>query len=290
MPQQFERKTKPYESQPKPIHAYDRVHIPLDRLELPIKLKSLKKHCTNITATTLLGKYNPRWKNEVQIFQPTKKCLRVLNNALKNDIGAKVIYAEIACDLVAKDDEQAQAWRNLFLAAVHMKYQSQSVVLDDEHGTAYYYGRREAAHGNKRGHVLAVYADKPSKLNNAQPQDSAPPCFHFEWRSTGGAALERFGIASIDDLIQFDHKKFWDENIHIYLLPKKWELGQILATLCGANPNVSDEALRRRAARWLANHSLDGNFVMHNALLSTPGIEKHLKRVHFWEWYNKTMR
>lgn len=152
----------------------------------------------------------------------------------------------------------------------------------------WYYGRRTDG-TNKRSSVLAVYADNPSKLNNARPADDLPPSLHIESRATGSATLATLGIVGLDDLIQFDHPLFWNKHIRLYQLPKPTALGRLLAETCGADSNVSGSALRKRAARWKEQYSIENKFIMHNALLANPNLVHRLKTVPFSEWLELTV-
>lgn len=266
-------------SYPLAIFGFDRITLWLDRPEIPIAPGCLKKHCTELTVCLAQLDYQAHRKLKLDIFQPTSKCLQLLASALGSDVATYLIYVEIACDLQANSKKQALLWRNKFLASAKMRYQRQSVVRVK---TTWYYGRRTEGN-NRRGNVLAVYADRPSKLNNAQP-DANTPCLHIEWRASGSAALATLGIVSLEDLIRFDHQRFWNDHIILYHLPKPTTLGRFLAKGCSAEINVSGSALRKRAARWQFDNSIKEKFIMHNALKSTPKLARKLTTEPFWEW------
>jgi hypothetical protein len=280
------------------IYAFDRVTVWLDRPELPVPDQRLKSQCTALVVSLRQMRYNPRWKLKVDIFQPTIECLRRLAQALEQDVGALITYIEIACDIPTSGKKQALKWRNHFLAEARVKYQRQVVI---RHLTNWYYGRRnyyaghekpesmsgdKARHGDKRGSMLVVYADRPSKLNNSQPKETDTPSCHIECRSSGSNALSRIGIASLLDLIDFDHSKFWTEYVRLYRPLKPTNVGRILAKLSGADPNVSGTALHKRGTNWKTKHSINGKFVLHNALLETPNLRKQLETVPFIDWAN----
>ncbi len=272
--------------EPLVIFGFDRVTLWLDRPELPIALGRLKRHCTKIKVDLQQMLYQARWKLRLEIFQPTAECLELLEKALGDDIAVQLTYVEIACDFPGNGKKQTRQWRNAFLGAAKMKYQRQSVVRDK---TTWYFGRR--TDGEKRSpQVLAVYADKPSKLNNARPSADLLPCVHIEWRATGNPVLASLGIISLGDLIQFDHRRFWNVHIRLYELPKPTALGRLLAKVYGTETNVSGSALRMRTARWIKNHTTEGKFVMHNALLTDPEIAKDLNKVPFLEWVKMMFR
>ena len=265
---------------PFPIFGFDRITIWLDLPELPIAKYLLESHCTGLEVQVIQMRHNARWKCRLAILQPTSQFLVLLAKALGHDASVLVTYAEIACDLPADSRRQAVLWCNEFLALTRMRYQRQAVV---RYENSYYYGRRTDPKG-RRANVLALYFDRPSKLNNAQPADDLPPCLHIEWRATGSAALEQLGIVSLEDLIRFDFQRFWNEHIHLYQLPNKTQLGRLLATACDADIDVSGTALRRRAERWKQKHSIHRNFIMHNALLGTTKLAPRLKHISFIAW------
>jgi hypothetical protein len=260
------------------IYALDRVKAWTNRPELPITQRCLKRHCTDVKVTLGQMLYNANWKLQVELFQPTNKCLTLLKEALGSDVRALINYAEIACDIPANSKEQSQDWQKKFIGSAKMLHQRQEVVRYE--GTDYF-GRRES----KRGNVLAVYADRPSKINNAKPAANAKPCLHIECRIRGSTALANRGVVSLQDLILFDHESFWDKNIRIYQLPNLTDLGRLLGKSIGLNNNISSNALRKRATKWMNDfRNDDGDFVMHNALLATRKLTRHLKTLPFNEW------
>ena len=269
------------------IFGFDRITVWLDVPELPISKHLLEPHCTKIIVHVKQARFQARWKCQVLIFQPTAKFFVLLAESLGQNIAARVTYVEIACDLPANNRRQAVVWRNKFLASAHPHYQRQPVVRYKTK-TTYYYGRR-THNGKRRSHVQVVYCDSPSKLNNAQPPEASPPCLHIEWRATGSVALDRVGITCLEDLIRFDHERFWNKHIRLYDLPKKTQLGRVLAELRGDHTDVSGTALRKRAGRWIERSMIGGNFVMHNAIRDKHGIKMHLTEKTFAEWLKTTV-
>ena len=270
------------------IFNYDRITLWLSHPELPIALEKLKKHCTDAKFHVQQMPFNAFWKARLEIFQPTRRCLRLLAKALGNEISTLPTYVELACDLLANSEEQAQRWCDDFFATARGRYQRHPVVRN---GTVRYIGDRYNHHGARRPNkVMVAYCDRPSKLNNAQPDERQPPDLHIEFRASGTTTLSALGICSLDDLLQFDHRRFWDRHIQMFELPPQpTALGRLLATASGADTDVSGTALRRRAARWMAKHSVDGKFVMHNALRATPKLVPMLNSVPFSVWIEHVM-
>lgn len=267
------------------IFGFDRVTLWLDRPELPCDEQILKEHCSDIHVYLGQARYQARWKLEVKIFQPTKKCLELLLNALGNTVATKITYCEIAFDLPFSSKRKLRAARNDFLSCAKVRYRRHKVI---RHKSTFYYGRRVSGE-KKAGRVTIMYADRPSKLLNARPSDDCMPCFHLEERVTGSQELRNIGIVSLYDLLKFDHLSFW--NKHLRFLEcgsNKKEFGQVLAMICGAKTDVSDAALRKRTARWFDQYSIGSALgpilIMHNAMLQTAELERHLLQFTFSEW------
>ena len=271
---------------PSAIWGFDRIKMYTDRAELICSESLLKPHCNGIVVTPSQGRYQARFKSKVEIFQPTMECLALLAEAFGHDVAVQVSYVETACDLPATSKRQALLRRNSFLASAKVLYQRQSV---ERCLHTYYYARRSIKPGERSPHVLAIYAHRPSKILNARPAEGALPCTHIEDRIGGSDVLEKVGIASLNDVILFDHEAYFEKHLRLYELPKcKAELGFLLTKVCGGKPDASDSALRKRASRWVEKYSMGvgpaKTFVMANALLGTPNLEKRLRRISFSEW------
>ncbi len=268
------------------IYGFDRVTVWLDHPELPLAvINLLRAHCTQVVVSFEQMPHNARWKLKVEIYQPTVECLIRLADALGTNIAASVTYVEIARDIPARSRSRARQWRNSLLQSARMKSLQQPVLRKK---TTWYYGRRSDGK-KRRSKVLVVYADRPSKLNNARPPAGTQPDLHTEVRCTGSAVLADLGIVTLDDLIHFDHQQFWHEHLRLYRLPKPTDLGRLLAKIAGTDPHVSGSALRNRSAKWRKEHSKVGIFIMHNALRSTPQLAKYLRKMSFPEWLQETV-
>jgi hypothetical protein len=262
------------------IFGYDRLELWLDRAELPLPIKRLKPHCTDIKPILEQMPQNARWKIKLVIYQPTLQCLEILYKALGHEVGHQLSYAELACDTRAVNKRHALKMRNVLLAAIFVPHQRSLVI---RHKTTWYFGRRENK-GVKRGHVFVMYADRPSKINNARPDPDAVPCLHAEWRATGKAALQNLGLVTLADLIAFDHPTFWSQRLRVCELPAKANLGRLLESSHGKSTTVGVAALRKRARTWLQEHSIAGKFVLHNGLHASPNLKRRLSQPDLWPW------
>jgi hypothetical protein len=268
----------------RPVFGLDRVTFWLDRPVSEAEFKELEEHCTCLTVMTEQPKFHANRKCKLELFQPTRKCLRLLRQILGAEINADPTYVELARDVTLPESIRMELL-SAFLGVV--KVPNQRACFIKYEGT-YYCGSR-AENGGRDGSVLVVYIDCPSKINNARPDADAMECFHVELRLSGKAALAKYGIRSLDDLINFEHKQHWPTSLKFYVLPSKTELGRLLAACSGGSADVSDTAYLKRANRWLDKHSIDGQFIMHNALKATPRLERYLAKTD-WNGLMKSIK
>lgn len=268
-----------------PVYGVDRVTIWLDRPASEAEFEELHEHCTFLTVTNNQPKFQANRKCKLELFQPTRKCLRMAKEILGAETNADLTYVELARDVTLPNKARA-AQLTAFLGSV--KVSSQRSLFVQCEGT-FYCGKR-AESGGRDGSVLAVYADKASKLNNVRPDANAMECFHVELRLSGKDALRKHGIRTLEDLIVFSHKQFWGKSLKLYALPQsKTELGRLLAACCGGRADASDTAYLKRANRWIDKHSIDAKFIMHNALKATPKLERYLARTD-WNGLMKSIK
>ena len=257
--------------------GFDRVNLWLDRPTVPFDIQRLAPHCRDFSLAVTQPRYHANRKGQLALYQPTALCLQMLRDLCGAEIGIELVYAEINRDLEFKSLHQLSAMRSAFMESAHMPYQRG--LVSDFNGTFYWGVRSKAAH--RQGSVMCLYTDRPSKVMNASQNLNSNPCFHLEWRVSGKAALARIGLRALDDLINFNHAGHWRDNLNLYKLPSKTDLGRLLAKLDGGSPDVSSVAHLKRANRWLDAHRIDGQFVLHNALKTTPKIARHLSR-NYW--------
>jgi hypothetical protein len=267
------------------VFGYDRLHVWLDRDELPLPV-AIQDNGTTIELHPHPMKYHALWKLQLQLRQPSRRALEMIETALGHEVRAMPNYVEIVLDVLCDSKSQARLLQRALIASVRMKHQPQSLFIHK--GTAYIGRRAGTAKARKAGHVLAVYSDRPSKLNAAKLRRAHSACLHIEWRATGARALEMLGIVTTRDLLDFDHRAFWAERLQLFVLPeRKTELGRILHAARGKRTEVTDRALRANASRWTKRNEIDGQFAMHNALLGPPVVARRLETVPIGEWLKR---
>lgn len=237
----------------------------------------MEPHCGDLTVTARQPEFHANRKLTLSLFQPTLKCLILLRECIGREMVVDVTYAEVARDILVKSATAANNLMDAFLASVFVPY--------SHHTFRRYKDTRTWYDGppTKKGTGMVLYPDRPSKINNARPLDDGPD-FHFEWRASGKDALAQIGIASIDDLIMFDHDRHWSERIRLYNIANKTELGRKLAKCLGGKANASNPAYLKRGNKWIDDHTEDGKFVLHNALKSTPDLQSLLTTISWNQW------
>lgn len=255
------------------IEGFDRAHFWLNQALSLSHFKALDAHCGSYAVRATQPRYQASRKCFLALHQPTPRCLEILRELLGSEVNAELTYAEVTRDLQLAQSVSTQL-RQVFARAIQVPYQR---ALSVDHKGSRYWGIRSKA-GSSQGSVLTLYTDCPSKLHNARPPSDAPPCFHVEWRATGKAALAKLGLRSVDDLIDFDHEHHWDTSLNLFDMPRKTDLGRLLAACQGGRSDATDTAYRKRATRWIETYSQDGEFVLHNALKAVPKLALHLDR------------
>jgi hypothetical protein len=256
----------------------DHAIVWFDRSELPFNIALLEPHCGDLTVTARQPDFHANRKLSLSLFQPTLECLILLREFVGREMVVDVTYAEVARDVLVRNVATASSLMDAFLAAVFIPYSHHTFMRYQDKGTWY------CGPPTKKGSRVVLYPDRPSKINNARPLDDDDPDFHFEWRASGKDALAQIGIASIDDLIMFDHDRHWAERIRLYDITNKTELGRKLAKCMGGKANASNPAYLKRGNKWIDDHTEDGKFVLHNALKSTPELQSLLTTISWNQW------
>ena len=183
--------------QPSDISAYiDCVHAWLPRRLSARELAWLAQHCGELH----VPKWRKRWdrvgyQQYVDLKQPTDAALHYLHS-----IGNVLVnYVEFALDWTFNyEDERDAAW-SFTDRHIVKRWHRHSQGIRYVKGTRYTAGR----HGNSN---LVSYADKPSRITGEVH------CLHIEYRMRL-RALQRIGISSAKDLLNYDHHAFWTQRL-----------------------------------------------------------------------------
>jgi hypothetical protein len=130
---------------------------------------------------------------------------------------------DIALELKAKDCSAANDMGDYLLSRLvpKMLRSRNAWIARDANGTTAL-AERKQRRGTKydsftaylgtashRGHVFAVYFNKPSKTQGGGP------CTRLEWRFWGAAAVSKAGLREVESLALLDHAAFWDKRLRL---------------------------------------------------------------------------
>lgn len=254
-------------------HGFDRIKIATDRAVLPEPIDKLNFLCAGGADFDVRNlKFNPAWKATLDLRQPAPEAISELRSGyLADQVGAMITYIEVAWDIIFKTQRQAREFQTWLLERLSLCYQRGAIHVFE---CTVYFSRRAGATSGKRGVVGVTYCDRPSKIVSPHFER---PCVHVEIRLTGSDVAARAGIASVSDLVHFDHAEFWKRAIRLHECPPPTRLGRLLG---GHDmPSVSGTALRKRAHKFVEGCSLDGQFFMHNARRANQRVAKHFARI-----------
>jgi hypothetical protein len=250
--------------------GFDRLHVWIDHPDPDIPESMLAPLCGKVEIRRGRSKqYQNFWQTEICLFQPSVKCLQCLNELVGTRYRTKISYLEFAADLITRDRNDARALQQFFLAHVVVPYSRHRVNFEKE--TAYY-NPRSSASGGRNPRVFVMYADKKSKLFNADTQGRS--CCHLEYRLSEPAAIGTVGIFTIADCAAFKHLRFWRRHLQLWEF-EKTELGRLI----GESPNVTGTALRQRSNAFLQTHEHDGNYVLQNCIRTLPKMKEILQPI-----------
>jgi hypothetical protein len=176
------------------------------------RLKLLKRQCG---PGGLHKKSEKAWfdctlMQRLQLNQPSLEALQ----SLCSIDGLLLNYVEISLDWVF-DHEGARNGAYDFMCQYHVKkYHRGQGIRWEGGGVTRYTGPRKAPN------VLAVYRDRPSKVTGEVN------CVHFDWRIKGAVALRRAGITSLTDLVELNHRQFWNGRLLLRALSLR-DLGRM---------------------------------------------------------------
>lgn len=266
----------------KVVFAFDRITFWVDGNEKPKFGERIREHVKAIEVKSNQSPYQSTWTWEIKVLQPSVMALRMLKNKFGSTRRTKLVYLELACDLITRNSNSALILRDFILSHAMPKYLRNDVLFYES--TAYY--NRLHSGNDSQDHVdstddddaeqkfkksstnLVIYADRPSKQNGLQ---TGKPCCHIEWRLHGHQGLKRAGVSILDDLVHFDHFQFWSKNLILAQLPKKVELGQFFE---GKSTDVDDAAYRKRARTVLRRFEIGGVFLLHNFIRANKDVKK----------------
>jgi hypothetical protein len=167
------------------------------------------------------AKFDARLRQRIELRQPSADALRQL--ARRDDVLINKVEITIDYTLNSRA-EQYRAWEFLTRHIVrrwHGKNQKIRVVRgtegDDEGGLG---GTRYDA-ARRAPNKTVLYQDKFSRVTGELN------CVHLEWRLNGLKAVRNAGIESGQDLLEFNHRTFWQKRLRLYDVDRR-RLGRLI--------------------------------------------------------------
>lgn len=156
----------------------------------------------------------------LDIKQPTHESLRYLEQRLSGkDL---VNRAEITVDWIFDHRWQAKDLQ-VFLVQSLIQADNDQLVWVENDETVYY--KREWVNGQLSDRNLAIYSSRPARFYHGAP------CTHLELRYTTPSSLQRQGIRSVQDLIDFDFRSFFAKELTLFDISNEDVLNQLAARI-----------------------------------------------------------
>lgn len=218
---------------PAAIYAYfDKIQFwvrtPLDRATLA----TLNQQCGRggIFVGNRPAKFKGGFRQRIELRQPSSEAL--LSLARRDDV--LINRAEIAIDYIYKRPAETEgAFEFLhrhFVRRWHGKKQKIKLVRGDRSNAANRraaevvddVGAAESRYDAGRAPNKIVFYSKPYSRVTGELN-----CLHLEWHLNGSRAVQRAGIKSGRDLLEFDHRLFWQKRLLLYRVDPE-RLGRLI--------------------------------------------------------------
>lgn len=152
------------------------------------------------------------FKSRIEIGVPSRKCLEILSRYFSHRQEHRISYLEITRDIFYPTDQDAIDKLLHALTLTRRKYSSKRFIYDQtkQPNKERFADDREGLISPKTGYYgpanfrYVIYA-RLSKIN-------AKPCLHDEWRLSPPRIREKTGIRTLDDLLNFDIRSFFDRK------------------------------------------------------------------------------
>jgi hypothetical protein len=191
---------------------FDAVRIWTTRPTSPEDQRAIRRHCPKAFRD---DKHPPRYRPFIEAWtlpQPDAEVVGTMDRVAGRDYA--IINIEIALDLIVRDEaaqRRVGAWVDRHLCLPRRPRQTQPTGYGNGTYAGPRYRVRSYPDGTSRARPIrvngVVYYDRPSKT------DGHSPAVHIERRLTTGPTLEAAGIATLPDLVGFDHRAFWERHL-----------------------------------------------------------------------------
>lgn len=252
---------------------YDRIRIYCDT-DRPLisaqETAEFKQRGTKINVEQkLMSEYNPRFQQKIDILQPRLDDLLQIARILdRQRLHYRITRVELACDWATKNTADVSKLRQIIQSSFYSK--KQQPYFNTFEGTDYYAGRKRKGQA-----VIPVIYTRPKEKCFS---DRRIPCIHLEFRLITSTICRKNKIYTVQDLIDYDLKAYFEERLGFYPKPTKTQCGKLIS---GHTTHHRDTYMRR-CDQFIAKE-FQGEFTYETislmALLTTvPELEARFKK------------
>lgn len=222
-----------------------------------------------------MSKFQPVWKQKIQLYQPTPDMLRLIDEDIhRAACGYMINLAELTIDWTTKTGHKADGLHHFLKACfVHgnQRYAYENDYEDDRTP-----GTSRFAQLGKHKVVPVIYSDHLSKINRKR-------CAHFEYKLVGASTCKRKNIVTLRQLAEYDIIGFFKENATFCKMPSKHEIGM---AICETEQRTvtTRRGYEKVAETYFANHRWTReNLCLQHLLQEFPPLAQYIegKDTHF---------
>lgn len=194
---------------------FDKITIWVKRPIDPATEAWLRKHCGSIDVRNRPARFGRGYRQRIELKQPSRKTLQWI--ASRKD--ALINQVEITVDFIFGSlSDLIMAFEFLHRHLVRRRHgKRQEIRLyrtgpDGRHVRVYEIeiARSRYDAGRWRPNLIMLYRELHCRVSGELNS------LHLEWRASGARAVRALGIKTGQDLVDFDHRDFWDKRLLRY--------------------------------------------------------------------------
>lgn len=162
------------------------------------QIAQLKKLSGSVNEIWKPMSYNPRWKHQVTVNQPSDEALLLLAGWFPV---ALINHIAIASDIITTDQRAAHDLKKFVQQHCMLPFKRRPVGQSEN--TTYWSDTRRVRNN------LVAYNDKPCRTTGEVD------CFHMERRTQGKEAVQNLGIYNFDDMRGYDFYDYWKNRLDL---------------------------------------------------------------------------
>lgn len=166
----------------------------------------LGRHCGG-GAKLFFPPRRTRFRCILQLHQPSDEALAYLARLA----GTRLTYVETAIDLIFSTEDQCEDMCGFL---------DRHFVKDHLRREIHYCKTTRYCGARTSPNTVAIYSDRESKVTGELH------CVHVEWRLRGHS-LQRAGLTSVRDILNLDHRQFWQSRLKLYRIDSH-KLGRMI--------------------------------------------------------------